>query len=67
MARLRNKRQKRNRGGGVVATARNVYNRVTGKTEGKGRRRRGPAYWANKVLVEKLKRRYNKLKFGGVR
>lgn len=32
---------------------------------GKRRRSRGPNYWANKVLVEKLKRRYYKLKFSG--
>ncbi len=29
------------------------------------RRKKGPIYWQNKVLVEKLKRKYNKLKFGG--
>lgn len=32
---------------------------------GKRRRSRGPNYWANKVLVEKLKRRYYKLKYSG--
>jgi hypothetical protein len=38
------------------------------KKGGGGRRRnRGPAYWANKVLVEKLKKRYNRLKYGGAR
>lgn len=31
------------------------------------KRRRGPAYWANKVMVEKLKKRFNKLKYGGMR
>lgn len=34
---------------------------------GGGRRHRGPSYWANKVLVEKLKKRYNRLKYGGMR
>lgn len=37
------------------------------RTTGRRRGRRGPNYWANKVLVEKLKRRYNRLKYGGVR
>jgi len=35
--------------------------------KGGGKRRRGPSYWANKVLVEKLKKRYNRLKYGGMR
>ncbi len=39
---------------------------LKGKSGG-GRRRHGPSYWANKVLVEKLKKRYNKLKYGGMR
>lgn len=32
-----------------------------------GRKKRGPAYWANKVMVEKLKKRFNKLKYGSMR
>jgi len=36
------------------------------KSKGVSRRRhKGATYWANKVLVEKLKKRYNRLKFGG--
>jgi len=38
-----------------------------GSKGGGGRRHRGPSYWANKVLVEKLKKRYNRLKYGGMR
>lgn len=34
---------------------------------GRSRRSRGPAYWANKVIVEKLKKRYRALKYGSVR
>ncbi len=34
---------------------------------GSKRRRKGPSYWANKVIVEKLKKRYMKLKYGGAR
>lgn len=29
------------------------------------RSRKGPTYWANKVLVEKLKKKFHKLKYGG--
>lgn len=32
---------------------------------GRKRRSRGPTYWANKVLVEKLKKKYWKIKYGG--
>jgi len=39
----------------------------TARKGGGRRRNRGPAYWANKVLVEKLKKRYNRLKYGGAR
>lgn len=33
----------------------------------RGGRRKSPEYWAKKVLVEKLKKRYFKIKYGGVR
>ncbi len=36
-----------------------------GGTSSGRRHKKGPIYWQNKVLVEKLKRKYNKLKFGG--
>lgn len=36
-----------------------------GGKKGGRRRSKGPTYWANKVLVEKLKKKYNRLKFGG--
>lgn len=44
-----------------------VASKLTGKrtTGGGKRRRRGPEYWAKKVLVEKLKKRYWKAKYGG--
>ncbi len=35
------------------------------KSSGGRRRSKGPTYWANKVLVEKLKKKYHRLKFGG--
>jgi len=36
----------------------------TSGSKGKGRKK-GPAYWQNKVLVEKLKKKFNRLKYGG--
>lgn len=35
------------------------------KTGGSRKRSRGPTYWANKVLVQKLKSKYYRLKFAG--
>lgn len=34
---------------------------------GHGRRRHGANYWANKVLVAKLKKKYNRIQYGGAR
>jgi len=31
------------------------------------RRRKGVTYWTNKVLVEKLKKKYSRIKFGSLR
>ena len=31
----------------------------------RGSRRKSPEYWAKKVLVEKLKKKYFKIKYGG--
>lgn len=71
MGRLKNRAQKRyktryNLGGRVAQTA---ISAITGGKRGSSgkRRNRGPAYWANKVLVEKLKKRYHKIKYGGAR
>lgn len=59
-----------NIGGGIKTLAKSAVSKVFGgggKTAGTRRRRgKGPAYWANKVLVMKLKRKYNKLRFSGV-
>lgn len=54
--------------GGLVKTGRKVLGLTSGGSKGTGRRssrRKSPEYWAKKVLVEKLKKRYFKLKFGG--
>jgi len=52
-------------GSKVVSAAVSAFG---GKKGGGGKRRsKGPTYWANKVLVEKLKKRYHRLKFGGAR
>jgi len=32
-----------------------------------GRKAKGVTYWSNKVLVEKLKKKFNKIKYGSVR
>lgn len=58
-------------GGGLAArVAKSISGGLTGgsgKGSGKKRRSKSPSYWANKVLVEKLKRKYFKLKYGGLR
>jgi len=41
---------------------------LNGKSGSTGKRRnRGPAYWANKVIVARLKAKYFKLKYSGMR
>jgi len=58
-------------GGGLVASGLSAGKTILGmgsKSGGGGHRRsKGPAYWTNKVIVEKLKRKYQKLKYGSVR
>ena len=41
--------------------------KLIGKSSTKKSRRKSPTYWANKVLTEKLKKKYQKLKYGGMR
>lgn len=53
---------------GAVAKVKSAIGGKLGlsKTRATGRRRhKGPTYWANKVLVERLKKKYNRLKYGG--
>lgn len=45
-------------GVGAVSSAKGGYRRS---------RKKGPNWWANRVLVEKLKKRYYKLKYGSMR
>jgi len=40
---------------------------IGGGGGGGKRRNRGPQYWANRVIVERLKQKYRRLKFGSVR
>lgn len=65
------KKGKAGKKGGIVGKVGKAVKGAFGgggaKGGGGGRRRRGPTYWANKVLVEKLKKRYNRLKYGSVR
>jgi len=61
------------KGGGLVKKAASVGMSLVGGASpapsrargGGGRRRRGPEYWAKKVLVERLKKRYWRVKYGG--
>lgn len=55
-------------GSRLAGAAVSAFTGGSAKKGGGGRRRnRGPTYWANKVLVEKLKKRYHRLKYGGAR
>jgi hypothetical protein len=47
-----------------------VSGAIGGKSKGAGghgRRKHGVTYWQNKVLVEKLKKKFGKIKYGSVR
>lgn len=57
-------------GGGLVNAAVSAGTSLLGggKSKGSGKRRNhGPTYWANKVLVARLKKKYNSIKYGGLR
>lgn len=55
-------------GGALSTVAKGVSGVLGGGKKGGGgsRRRKGPAYWQNRALAEKYKRKYLRLKFGGV-
>ena len=40
---------------------------LTSKGGGGKSRKHGPTWYANKILIEKMKRKLNKLKYGGMR
>lgn len=55
-------------GGSLGGAVKKGVKALTGGSGGGGKRRsRGPAYWANKVIVEKLKKKYKTLKYGSMR
>lgn len=60
-------KSRKNKGGKLIEKAVKTGRKILGKDQQKKRRNKGPAFWANKVLVEKLKKRYNRLKYGGAR
>jgi len=62
-------KSKTSKAGKVAKTAKALFAKTGSSSKGGGGKRRGhgPTYWANKVLVEKLKKRYNRLKYGGMR
>lgn len=49
--------------GGIVSKATALLSGK--KSGGGGRRHRGPTYYANKLLVERLKKKLYKVKYGG--
>lgn len=55
-------------GGGLSGIAQAAGSALLGsgskRSSGGHKRNRGPAYWANKVLTEKLKQKYRKIKYG---
>ena len=57
---------KSGKGGGIAGKVKGLIGGKSGSGT-TGKRRRGVTYWSNKVLVEKLKKRYYKLKYGSVR
>ena len=52
---------------GVISGIGSLTGASRGGGGGRGRRSHGPNYWANKVIVEKLKKKYRSLKYGSVR
>ena len=60
-------KSKKSKSKSLTSRAKSALSAVKGTSRGGGKRRRskGPTYWANKVLVERLKKKYNRLKFGG--
>lgn len=55
-------------GGKLKSLAKTAKGVMGGKSGSSGNRRRhGVNYWANKVLVERLKKKYHRIKFGSVR
>jgi len=55
-------------GGGLGGAVKKGAKALMGGGGGGGKRRsRGPSYWANKVIVEKLKKKYKALKYGSIR
>lgn len=71
MGKLRTRKAKTSRVRNLASSAlsavmnRSDRSRSTSRAPRRGARRRGPEYWAKKVLVEKLKKKYWKAKYGG--
>lgn len=69
MVKKKGSASKSKKGGLVKSAASKVASAVMGGKGGSGRKSRGkgPAYWANKVLVAKLKKKYWAIKYGGMK
>lgn len=64
------KKSGKSSGSGFISQAAGALGKLGGGSKSRGggsRRKHGPNYWANKVLVEKLKRKYYKLHYSGMR
>lgn len=51
--------------GSVISGASSLLSGKRGGGGGRRNRGKGPQYWANKVLVAKLKKKLYKIKYGG--
>jgi hypothetical protein len=64
---------KSSKGGRLRQAGSSALSAVLGTTSKRGgggggkRRKHGPTWYANKILVEKMKKKLNKIKFGGMR
>lgn len=55
-------------GGALAGVVSKASGALRGGSKGGGSRRgKGPVYWANRVLVAKLQKRYRNIKYGSVR
>ncbi len=50
------------------AVGKRAVSALTGRSGKSGKsRKHGPTWYANKILIEKMKKKLNKLKYGGMR
>lgn len=54
-------------GSKLASAGKAIMGKSSSASGGKRRGRHGVTWWANRVLVEKLKKKYHRLKYGSVR